>query len=124
MSDIDGESLTVSRTVWNLKDQSPKTENANRTLALSPQLISLLWEQIARQKAKGHDYLFTSKNGTPRDMDVYRSRKLLPLLKSLEIPQAGFHAFRHAERPLVHSVLPQGTANLGKEGMGCLRGAR
>jgi integrase len=62
VSDIEGESLTVSRTIWNLKDQSPKTENANRTLALSPQLISLIWEQIARQKAKEHEYLFTSAN--------------------------------------------------------------
>jgi hypothetical protein len=28
-------------------------------------------------------------------MNVYRSRKMTALLKSLEIPQAGFHAFRH-----------------------------
>jgi hypothetical protein len=28
-------------------------------------------------------------------MNVYRRRKLHPLLKSLEIPKAGFHAFRH-----------------------------
>ena len=52
MSDIGGESLTVSRTIWHLKEQSPKTENANRTLALSPQLIALIWDQIERQRAK------------------------------------------------------------------------
>jgi hypothetical protein len=95
LSDIESESLTVSRTIWNLKDQSPKTENANRTLALSPPLISLIWEQIARQKAKEHEYLFTSANGPPWDMNVHRRRKLHPLLKSIEIPRAAFHAFRH-----------------------------
>jgi integrase len=64
-------------------------------LALSPQLISLLWEQIARQRAKGHDFLFSSTSGRPWDMNVYRGRKMTAVLKSLEIPQAGFHAFRH-----------------------------
>jgi integrase len=104
LSDIDGESLTVSRTIWGLKEQSPKTENANRILALSPQLISLLWEQIARQRAKGREYLFTSKKGTPRGMDSYRSRKLYPLLKSLGIPQAGFHAFRRFNVSLLDAL--------------------
>jgi integrase len=104
LSDIDGEGLTVSRTIWGLKEQSPKTENANRTLALSPQLVSLIWEQIARQRAKEHEYLFTSANGTPWDMDVYRSRKLHPLLKSLGIAMAGFHAFRHFNVSLLDAL--------------------
>ena len=104
LSDIEGESLTVSRTIWNLKDQSPKTENANRTLGLSPQLISLVWGQIVRQKAKEHEYLFTSTNGTPWDMNAHRRRKLHPLLKSLEIPRAGFHAFRHFNVSLLDAI--------------------
>jgi integrase len=49
LSDIKDDALTVSRTIWGLKEQSPKTENAVRTLALSPQLIPVLWEQIVRQ---------------------------------------------------------------------------
>jgi integrase len=104
LTDIDGESLTVNQSVWQGKDQSPKTDNAIRALALSPQLVSLLWEQITRQKAKGHGYLFTSSTGTPRDMDVYRQRKLGPLLKSLGIPQAGFHAFRHFNVSLLDAL--------------------
>jgi hypothetical protein len=35
------------------------------------------------------------ETANPWDMNVYRSRKMTALLKSLEIPQAGFHAFRH-----------------------------
>jgi len=51
----------------------------------------------ANRKADGqkYGYLFSSKSGTPRDMNVYRSRKMTVVLKSLEIPQAGSHAFRH-----------------------------
>ena len=66
-----------------------------RTLAQSQQLVTLLWEQFARQKAKGHDSLFSASTGSPWDMNVYRRRKMLPLLTSLGIEQAGFHAFRH-----------------------------
>ncbi len=104
LTDIDGESLTVNQSVWHGEEQEPKTDNAVRTLALSPQLVSLLWEQIARQRAKGHEYLFTSKNGTPWDMDVKRSRTLHSLLKSLEIPKAGFHAFRRFNISLLDAL--------------------
>jgi integrase len=95
LTDIDGEKLTVNRSVWHCKEQSPKTNNSLRTVSLSPQLVSLLWEQIARQKTRGHEYLFSASTGNPLDMNVYRKRKLTPLLTSLEIPKAGFHAFRH-----------------------------
>jgi integrase len=95
LSDIDGERLTVNRSVWHCKEQTPKTNNALRNLAISPQLTILLWEQIARQKKRGTDYLFSGATGNPLDMNVYRQRKLKPLLVSLKIQQAGFHAFRH-----------------------------
>ena len=95
LTDIDSERVTVNQSVWNGQTQSPKTDSALRTLGLSPQLITLLWEQIARQKAKEHEFLFTSQNGTPWDMNVHRRRKLTVTLTALEVPQAGYHAFRH-----------------------------
>jgi integrase len=104
MTDIDGERLTVNRSVWGGKDQSPKTNSAIRTIGLSPQLISLLWEQIARQRKKGHEYLFSASSGSPVDMNVYRRRKMTALLKSLGIPQAGFHAFRHFNVSLLNAL--------------------
>lgn len=70
LTGIDGEQLTVSQSVWHGKEQAPKTDNAVRTLALSPQLVTLLWEQIARQKAKGHEFLFSVLTGSPWDMNV------------------------------------------------------
>jgi integrase len=104
LTDIDGERLTISQSVWGGKDQSPKTNSAIRTLGLSPQLISLLWEQIARQRAKGHEYLFSASTGRPVDMNVHRRRKMTALLKSLGIPQAGFHAFRHFNVSLLDAL--------------------
>jgi integrase len=87
-----------------MKDQSPKTNSAIRTIGLSTQLISLLWEQIARQRKKGHEYLFSASTGSPVDMNVYRRRKMTALLKSLGIPQAGFHAFRHFNVSLLDAL--------------------
>lgn len=104
LSDIDGESLTVNQSIWHGGEQTPKTDNAIRTLALSPQLVSLIWEQTACQKAKGHEYLFTSRNGTPLDMDNLRERRLHPLLNSLGIPMAGFHAFRRFNISLLDAL--------------------
>lgn len=104
LTDIDGESLKIEQSIWHGKEQEPKTDNAKRTLAVSPQLISLLWKQIARQKTKGHEYLFTSKNGTPWDMDNIRERMLHPLLDSLGIPMAGFHAFRRFNISLLDAL--------------------
>jgi integrase len=103
-TDLDGERLTVNQSVWHGKVQNPKTENAVRTLAVSPQLLFLLWEQMARQKAKGHEYLFSSSNGSPWDMNAYRKRKMRPLLKSLSVKPAGFHGFRHFNVSLLDAL--------------------
>jgi len=104
LEDIDGERLTVNQSVWHGKEQTPKTNNSVRTIGLSPQVVSLLWEQITRQRSKGHPYLFSSENGTPWDMNVYRRRKLTPLLKHLGIGQAGFHALRHFNVSLMDAL--------------------
>jgi integrase len=104
LSDIDGECLTVNQSVWHGKDQTPKTDSAIRTLALSHQLVSLLWDQIIRQRAKNHEYLFSSSTGSPWDMDVYRNRKMRPILEALGILPAGFHAFRHFNSSLLGAL--------------------
>jgi integrase len=101
---IADERLTVNQSVWHGKTQDPKTDNAVRTLALSPQLITLLWEQTARQNAKQHEFLFSASTRAPWDMNVFRHRKMRMLLKSLGIRQAGFHAFRHFNVALLDSL--------------------
>ena len=46
----------------------------------------------------------SSANGTPWQMTVFRRRKLHPLLKSLGITPAGFHAFRHFNVSLLDTL--------------------
>ena len=94
-SDVNGNRLNVVQSVWNGKEQGPKTDNATRSLAMSPQLQEMVRHQVANQKTKGHDFLFSSENGNPVDMNNFRQRKMKPLLQKLKIAQCGFHAFRH-----------------------------
>lgn len=53
---------------------------------------------------KGHEFLFTASTGSPLDMNVFRKRKLCPLLNSLAIQQAGFQAFRHFNVSLLDTL--------------------
>lgn len=99
LTDVDGDRLTVNQSVWHGKAQTPKTDNAVRTLALSPELVTLIWEQIVRQKAKRleklkwqkkglenkeHEFLFTSADATPLDMNLFRKRHFHPESSALE----------------------------------------
>ncbi|MFZ0279227.1 MAG: tyrosine-type recombinase/integrase [Candidatus Sulfotelmatobacter sp.] len=92
---VRGNCLDVRQSVWNGEEQALKTKNSRRTLVMSQQLQEMVWQQVADQKTKGHDYLFSSENKSPVDMNNFRQRKLKPLLEKLKIGQCGFHAFRH-----------------------------
>jgi integrase len=104
LSDVTKESVTINHSIWNGKIGTPKTPNSVRTIAVSPQLAKLLSEQIARQQAKGHRFLFTTSTGSPWDINLFRQRKLKPLLAALGIEPAGLHAFRHFNASLLGSL--------------------
>ena len=94
----------MNQSVWNGKTQSPKTDSAIREIGLSSLLSSMLRDQALRQAAKGHPFLFSSRNGGPWDMNVHRRRKLAVTLKSVGITQAGYHAFRHFNVALMDTL--------------------
>jgi integrase len=108
LNDIDGAKLTITQSVWNGDLQAPKTENSEgREIGLSPQLVALVWEQIAKQREKGYEFLFTSSSGKPLDMNNYRQRKLRTSWKALEIQEEtgkAFHAFRHFNAGLLDAL--------------------
>lgn len=104
LTDIGDNRLTVNQSVWHGRVQTPKTTNALRALAVSPQLMSLLWEQTAKQRIRGHEFLFSSSTGRPRDIGTFRQRKLGKLLAALGIHAGGFHAFRHFNVSLLDSL--------------------
>jgi integrase len=95
VEDVALDSISVEQSVWDGEQQAPKTQSAVRQIAISPQLAELVWKQVGRQKAVGHSFLFTVSTGSPLDMNVERQRRLAPLLETLEVEKAGYHAFRH-----------------------------
>jgi integrase len=105
LTDVEHDRLTVNQTVWHGRIQdSPKTDNGVRTVALSPELRAMLSEQAERQEAKGHSLLFSTGSGRPWDSSLLVKRKLRPLLCSLGIPHAGLHGFRHFNASLLSSL--------------------
>jgi integrase len=101
LANVTPTTIKVSQAVWNGEVGIPKTKKSRRTVVISPQLAMLLSEQVERQKVKGHDFLFSTAAGTPWDMNLFRKRKMQPLLCSLGIHKAGLHAFRHFNASLL-----------------------
>jgi integrase len=93
--DLEANQLHVRQSAWRGKLQEPKTQNAVRTLALSPNLVGNLKRFIATWRPNHQRLLFASRNGTPWDQNLLVKRKLHPLLEKLGIARAGLHAFRH-----------------------------
>jgi len=81
IQDVTLDRITVEQSVWGGEDQVPKSQNAVRT--------------IARKQSTNQTRLFSVSTGSPLDMDVERSRRLAPILQTLDLPKAGYHAFRH-----------------------------
>jgi integrase len=104
ITDVGLDRITIEQSVWGGQEQAPKTQNAVRVIAISPQLSELLWKQIGLQKALGRSLVFTAGNGSPLDMNIERSRRLAPLLESLELPKGGYHAFRHFNVSIMDSL--------------------
>jgi integrase len=117
LSNVSSAAVVVGQAVWNGKVGTPKSPNALRTILVSSQLSKLLVEQIDRQKLKGHDFLFSTATGSPLDINVFRKRRMKPLLESLGIKQAGFHAFRHFANSFLSNKLKV-TLKIRQERMG------
>lgn len=99
--DLAARSVTVRQSVWRGKFQSPKSENAMRSIALSMGLTIHMAEFFRRWSPNEQGLLFATRNGTPWDANLVVKRKLYPLLDSLRIRRGGLHAFRHANSTLM-----------------------
>jgi integrase len=76
---------------------SPKSEASMASLPmpfdLAVRIRAFLASKHYRQNSQG--LLFANRRGRPFSANKLREKKLRPLLSSLGIPLAGFHAFRH-----------------------------
>ena len=93
--------LRVEQSSWRGQVQQPKTGNAIRSFAISPEMASHLRDFLVRWRPNSLRLLFATRNGTPWDANLLVKRKLQPLLKKLEIRRCGLHAFRHANGTLM-----------------------
>ena len=87
----DGLTLTIQQSVWGGQVQTPKTQSAFREVDLHPSLASLLKAHVG-QRTSG--LIFGNAKGKPLSQTNILKRSLYPILKSLGLEKAGFHAFR------------------------------
>jgi integrase len=99
--DLESSLVCVCQSAWHGKLQAPKTPNAVRSFALSPQLVEHLRDYLRKWRLNEMRLLFATRNGTPWDANLFLKRKLYPLLDSLGIERGGLHAFRHGNSSLM-----------------------
>lgn len=91
--DLTNDVIYVRRGVWNGREQTPKTENAERAIDIDVTLAEILRQYLQDRKT---GRVFQARNGSPICGNNIRKRVLYPLLERLDIPKAGIHAFRHS----------------------------
>jgi integrase len=98
--DLDNAVIYVRQSVWRGRIQTVKSKKGNRRFPISPQLLEHLGAYLRTWRPNALGLLFATENGTPWDHSLIRKRKFHPLLKKLNIPQCGFHAFQHGNATL------------------------
>ena len=83
--------IFIRRSVWNGQEGSVKTKRGFRVVNIEPALVEIL---AAHLKTRKSQRVFETRNGTPFCKGNVR-RKLIQVLKSLNLEPAGLHAFRH-----------------------------
>lgn len=98
--DVGERTIRIAQSVWQQAVQTPKTENAVRTFAISSGLGEAIRGLIGEI---GTNLIFTTETGRPLSMDNFRNRVLNPILEELGILakikalgiRGGNYAFRH-----------------------------
>ena len=97
--------LSIRRAAWKGTLQSPKTENAIRRFAVSPQLAGHLKSYLLNHwKDNPERLLFATRNGTAFNNRDIVDQVLHPILEHLTITRAGLHAFRHGNATMMDGL--------------------
>jgi integrase len=83
--------IRVQRSVWNGREGTLKTKQGYRVVNIEPALVEMLKQHLRERKS---GCVFQTRTGTPLCKGNVR-RKLIQILKSLNLKPAGLHAFRH-----------------------------
>jgi len=98
--DLERNLLTVRRSVWRGKVQTPKTINSLAVLPVPDALAGIVRDHISALK---NQWLFLNSRGHLFIAENVVRQALAPILDKLRIPQCGFHAFRHLHTSLLLS---------------------
>ena len=84
--------IHVRRSMWNGLAQAPKNANAYRAVDVQPYVTEMLKQHLAGRET---GLVFLSRRKTPLRNCLVLNKHLHPLLRKLNIPRGGMHAFRH-----------------------------
>ena len=95
--DFERRLIHVRHSIYAGEMDTPKSEASIASLPMPPVLATQLRTFLASKhfRQNGLGLLFANRRGRPFSANKLREKKLRPLLSSLGIPLAGFHAFRH-----------------------------
>ena len=96
--------IHVRRSAWYGRVQSVKTKTSRAPVAMPAVLAEMLRQHLAKWTVHAQGLLFATRKGTPHSANKVVQRKLWPVLDVLQIPRAGFHAFRHCHASLLIDV--------------------
>ena len=102
--DLENGVIHVRQSVWRGQIQTVKSCKGNRRFPISPELVKRLTSYLRGWRPNSLGLLFANRNGNPWDHSLVRKRKFHPLLRKLNIPQCGFHAFRHGNATLLDQI--------------------
>jgi integrase len=99
--------ITIARSLWRRRFQTPKTEASKRTLRISPEIAQVLLEhRQASTFTAPDDFVFCQLDGRPIDPDSLRTYGIYAALEKAEHPvrkrASGCHAFRHLPGSIIH----------------------
>jgi integrase len=99
VSDLDGQTLRIERSIWGGLEGLPKTDNALRKFYVSKHLAEMLRGSSSRGK-----YFFQTRAGTPWWPTEVR-KYLDPVMIGLGIPPMGFHSWRRGNITALASTM-------------------
>jgi integrase len=118
--DVGPRTIRIAQSVWQQHVQTPKTENAVRTFAISASLAAEIQQLIEQSEPNSYGLVFVTEpakvkkgctprypGGKPLSMDNFRHRVLGPILEALKIQpdtRCGLYAFRHMNATLMDTL--------------------
>lgn len=98
--DLEARRIYIRRSVWEGEEVTVKTKQGYRAVTIDPTLTGMLAAHLGTRKA---GRVFQTRTGTPLCKRNAR-RRLNEILKALNLPKAGLHAFRHGRVSVLQAM--------------------